>query len=252
MDNINTILADNIQKFRKEKQMTQEELADKIGVTYQAISKWENAKSTPDIAFLPILADLFGCSIDTLFSHNAVKENTVNYNTICNDLPWKDDDVIRGVVCHGRRILLAKTDLDELKTFTFELVGDTKKVKSECNLTVKGNVNGGCNARDSITVDGGVNGGLNCGANISIGGNISGGINSGANVSCSGNVNGAINCSASIACHNIEANGINCGGSIAADGDIKADTLKMKCGKIQCLKFHCETVKGVVNIKTNE
>lgn len=70
MDNFNAILAENIQKFRKGKELTQEELADKLGVTYQAVSKWENAKSAPDIFFLPQLADVFECSIDDLFYHN--------------------------------------------------------------------------------------------------------------------------------------------------------------------------------------
>lgn len=68
MDNINTVLGENIRRFRKMMNLTQEDLADKIGVTYQAVSKWENAQSAPDISFLPVLADVFGCSIDDLFS----------------------------------------------------------------------------------------------------------------------------------------------------------------------------------------
>ena len=70
MDNTNIVLATNIQNFRKKCGFTQEELAQKIGVTFQAISKWENAKSAPDIMFLPIMADLFDCSIDQLFSRD--------------------------------------------------------------------------------------------------------------------------------------------------------------------------------------
>lgn len=54
MDNINLVLAENIQKFRKEKNMTQKELAEKLGVTYQAVSKWENASSAPDISFADV------------------------------------------------------------------------------------------------------------------------------------------------------------------------------------------------------
>ena len=69
MDNTNMVLAANIQKYRKKCGLTQEELAEKLGVTFQAVSKWENAKSTPDILFLPTMADLFDCSIDDLFSY---------------------------------------------------------------------------------------------------------------------------------------------------------------------------------------
>ena len=47
--------------------MTQEELADKLGVSFQAVSKWENAQSAPDISLLPLLAETFRCTIDDLF-----------------------------------------------------------------------------------------------------------------------------------------------------------------------------------------
>lgn len=102
MDNTNNILAANIQKYRKSCGFTQEELAQKLGVTFQAISKWENAKSAPDILFLPTMADLFGCSIDELFSRT-VEINTKN--GLCNDLPWEDDDVIRIFQAQGKKIL---------------------------------------------------------------------------------------------------------------------------------------------------
>lgn len=65
----NTILAKNIYNFRKQKGLTQEKLAEIMGVSYQAVSKWENEKSLPDVSVLPLLAKTFGCSIDALFSH---------------------------------------------------------------------------------------------------------------------------------------------------------------------------------------
>ncbi len=67
MDSNHTVLAANLQKFRKRRGLTQEELAQKLGVTFQAVSKWENAKAAPDVFLLPMIASLFGCSIDQLF-----------------------------------------------------------------------------------------------------------------------------------------------------------------------------------------
>ena len=61
MENVNIVLAANILKYRKKKGLSQEELANKLGVTFQAVSKWENAKAAPDIAFLPVMAEIFGC-----------------------------------------------------------------------------------------------------------------------------------------------------------------------------------------------
>ena len=81
MENMNIILAANIQKYRKKSGLTQEELAEKLGVTFQAVSKWENAKSAPDVVFLPTIADIFECSTDDLFSYVA-KKNREELNLI--------------------------------------------------------------------------------------------------------------------------------------------------------------------------
>ena len=62
--NIGTV----IRKLRVERNMTQEELAQKLNVGFQAVSKWERGTTTPDIATLPRIALLFGVSMDVLFS----------------------------------------------------------------------------------------------------------------------------------------------------------------------------------------
>ena len=54
--------------LRKQKPMTQEELAEKMGVSSQAVSKWENDVSCPDIQSLPRLARLLGVTVDELLS----------------------------------------------------------------------------------------------------------------------------------------------------------------------------------------
>ena len=68
---MNTIkLHEQIAAFRKEKGMTQEELARSLGVTNQAVSKWESAQCCPDIQLLPRIAELFRISVDQLLGHN--------------------------------------------------------------------------------------------------------------------------------------------------------------------------------------
>ena len=59
----------NIYTLRKEKKVTQAQLAEKLGVSEQAISKWENDLCAPDVSMFPILADYFGVSIDRLFGY---------------------------------------------------------------------------------------------------------------------------------------------------------------------------------------
>lgn len=58
-----------IRKYRKERQLTQEELAEYLGVTSSAVNKWENGYSMPDIALLSPLARIFGITTDTLLSY---------------------------------------------------------------------------------------------------------------------------------------------------------------------------------------
>lgn len=55
-----------ISQKRKEHNMTQMQLADALGISFQAVSNWERGNSMPDISKLPELADLFGCSIEEL------------------------------------------------------------------------------------------------------------------------------------------------------------------------------------------
>lgn len=62
-------LSENIKAFRKEKKMTQEQLAEALGVTVGAVYKWERNLSTPDISLIMELADLFGVSVDVLLGY---------------------------------------------------------------------------------------------------------------------------------------------------------------------------------------
>lgn len=66
----------NIAKYRKEKKMTQDDLAERIGVSPQAVSKWENGVSCPDIAYLPEIAEVLGVDINALFREEEEEPET--------------------------------------------------------------------------------------------------------------------------------------------------------------------------------
>lgn len=63
-------IGDKIRQLRRNKRMTQEQLAERVGISFQAISKWENNIALPDITMLPKLAMVFGVSIDEFFSYS--------------------------------------------------------------------------------------------------------------------------------------------------------------------------------------
>ena len=60
-------LGKKIKQLRFKAGLTQEQLAEKLGIGAQSVSKWENAAAMPDITTLPLLAEIFGVSIDDLF-----------------------------------------------------------------------------------------------------------------------------------------------------------------------------------------
>lgn len=63
--NIGTVIRDH----RRAANVTQEQLAERLGVTCQSVSRWECGLTYPDIEFLPLLADLFGITLDELMGH---------------------------------------------------------------------------------------------------------------------------------------------------------------------------------------
>lgn len=64
-------IAENIARMRKARGLTQEALAEEIGVSAQTISKWETATTYPDVSLLPVIADVFGVTIDALYGREA-------------------------------------------------------------------------------------------------------------------------------------------------------------------------------------
>lgn len=64
-----TIIIDQkIRDYRKSHKLTQEAFGELLGISPQAVSKWERVECYPDITFLPILADLLGCSVSDFFA----------------------------------------------------------------------------------------------------------------------------------------------------------------------------------------
>lgn len=74
---MNQTLGSRIAELRRKKNMTQEDLANALGVTPQAVSKWENDLSCPDITLLPQLARLFGVTTDELLGNQSQPETAL-------------------------------------------------------------------------------------------------------------------------------------------------------------------------------
>ncbi len=81
-----TNLAENIRKYRKERGLTQEQLAEALGVTTGAVYKWEAEKSLPEIGMLMEIADFFDMSVDVLLGYEVRKNDKENVLKRINEL----------------------------------------------------------------------------------------------------------------------------------------------------------------------
>lgn len=86
-----------ISQLRKENNMTQEQLAEKLGVTDKSISRWENGKTMPDISILSILANELNCTIPELLNGKKMsKEELIDLKkTISNLIEYESNQQIK-------------------------------------------------------------------------------------------------------------------------------------------------------------
>ena len=95
-------LGKKIRQLRFRAGLTQEQLAEKMGVGPQAVSKWENAAAMPDITALPLLAETFGVSIDDLFDLTTEQrlsriENRMDMEEeLPQDVFWEYEEFLKG------------------------------------------------------------------------------------------------------------------------------------------------------------
>lgn len=97
-----SVLGLKIAYYRKLNGLTQEELAEKVGVSTQAVSKWEQQLSCPDIMLLPEMANIFRITIDELFGLSLEKETVYS---LIEDVPWPDDGLVRIALYDGKKLM---------------------------------------------------------------------------------------------------------------------------------------------------
>lgn len=78
---MNLLIGENIKRIRRNRNLTQEEVAAHLGISFQSISKWERGDGYPDITMLPALANYFEISVDELLGMSEIAKND-HYNEI--------------------------------------------------------------------------------------------------------------------------------------------------------------------------
>ncbi len=101
-----------IKELREKNRMTQQQLADRLGVTDKTISKWETGKGYPDITLLEPIADALRVSVTELISGNTIRNENVSANMmrskfyvcpVCGNVVYSLGEAV--IQCHGIRML---------------------------------------------------------------------------------------------------------------------------------------------------
>ena len=111
---MNLEIANRLQKLRKEKGYSQEQLAEALGISRQAISKWERAESSPDTDNLICLAKLYGVSLDELLSTDETIEEIIENNEIAEEEVENYEKTFKVEIPKIKRELTKKEKIVEL------------------------------------------------------------------------------------------------------------------------------------------
>ena len=216
-----------ISERRRNKGLTQEALAKLLGVSNQAVSKWESDVCCPDIALLPQLVDALEMTLDELFGR-ACKAAIANDQIlpVAAELPWADDESIHAVLFQGHRLLQPKEGslfrrdrYDEIrKSVELHFSGTAQDIYSDFSVCcTNSTIHGSVRAGDGVTCSGDVKGNVRAGDSVSCG-SVGGDVQASDSVRC-GDVQGNVRASDSVHCSTVV-------------GDVNADSVRFaKDGK---------------------
>ena len=135
---MNIELGRKIKALRMQRNMTQELLAESLNVSPQAVSKWENGVSAPDIGMLPAISVAFGVTIDDLFSLTDDENLDRIENMICTERDLSDsafaaaESLLKGIAarrpdCGDAYLRLAELYEHRIRTLTRSAAGYAKQ-----------------------------------------------------------------------------------------------------------------------------
>ena len=253
-ESVNETMGAIIARKRKELGLTQEQLAGELGISYQAVSKWENELSSPDISTLPLLADVLGLTLDELFGRaptqpeEEAQAEPVQIEEEAQaepeqalipapelvysagvELPWPDDNTLHAVLFVGHR-LAGHEKAGGFRRVVLHYEGEALNVQSDFDVNVEGDVRGSVSAEGDVSCE-------DVGDSVTAGGDIScsdvtGDVRAGGDVTCD-EVSGHVQAGGDVNCDNVDGNvsagsDVDCGnveGSVHAGGDVS-------CGKV--------------------
>ena len=145
----------NIAKFRKSKGLTQEALGEMLGVTNQAVSKWESEVSMPDIMLLPQIAAALGITLDDLFAKRTVNISQSDSHVFDMDaihnFPKNEQAAIVDALYHQTNLVNCNS-WDILKTERNPVTKKYDRIKPHHTLCCLSDIAGAAFISDTLTV----------------------------------------------------------------------------------------------------
>ncbi len=231
------LIGRNIKRLRKAREISQETLAEAMGVTVQAVSKWETEQSLPDVGLIPEIARFFSVTLDSLFFGSEDIQPVADIGT----LP-KNGKLYIVQAMNGKILSCDEWQRDKVIRLELGETGNQLTAEIWGNANIDGKVGGGIKAEGIV----------NCG-------NVAGGVVSDSIVNC-GNVAGGVVADGAVCCGNVGGNvssdeSINCGnisGSVSGDGDIRCGDITnaetIHCAKLYAKgKITCDKIEGEVH-----
>lgn len=121
---MNLEIANRLQKLRKEKGYSQEQLAAELGISRQAVSKWERAESSPDTDNLICLAKLYGVSLDELLSTDETVDEILDNNKKDAELVQESEEEIEDQIVNNNKVYrILEGMIPIVATITYLLLG---------------------------------------------------------------------------------------------------------------------------------
>lgn len=238
-------ISEMIRELRTDKGISQETLADVCDVRMQAVSKWENGQSCPDITFLPLLAEYFGVSTDYLLTGRKHAAGNAD-DTILSGMSQQElkDDVLYIVQYRNGKILdkkLWNTEPPENKDTAIAIRFDHEALQTDNTLQIEVWGNANIEAPDMDM-------NLSAGGHVNCSGTIQGNVSAGAGVNC-GTIEGDVAAGASVNCDVVEGavsagNSVNCDtveGNVSAGYSVSCNTIE---GDASAGTISCETIEG--------
>lgn len=254
-----TIIGQRIAELRKNLGLTQAELADKLGVSHQAVSQWERSETLPDILTLPKIAEVFGESISYLLGITETaqadnKEDPAD-KTGESSLENENDAIVYDIA--GVRVeistagvsvpdIVIDTSGDVVEEKVLEMVDNTveipidggnysivlekngERIKIPWDLQERVTVilQGDCedvSCGFSLNVEGDVNGDVDALGNVTVGCDINGDIATNGNVSVGGDASGDISTNGIVSAGGDVGGDIDTNGKVSVGGDVAGD-----------------------------